>query len=293
MRRDHRRYGRPLRRDGQPPTTSELREAYGIEARELRRHPHGFESECWIADDTWFVKVWRHEAPANLTLLEQLDLPVPVPLRAGDGEVITYSQGRPFAVFPYIRGRPATWSDWGELANAMRRIHETPTAGLDLREAELDTSGIRSLRARVDHPWIRDRRHEVTQMLDRLEAVVSRAQGIDVPKVLCHSDLIGDNVLIGDDGHVVAVLDWDWAMLAPREHDLWIATEGAHAAEFLRAYGQVDVDPTHLEYALLRRAVGDLAARVEEETDRAGIETWGFERWRRLDSNLALLMDEF
>ena len=126
-------------------------------------------------------------------------------------------------------------------------------------------------------------------MVDRLEAVIDRATRVVRPGVLCHTDLIGDNLLIGDDGRVVAILDWDHAEIAPCEHDVWIATEGPVAADFLRAYGAVDLDSTHLEYALLRRAVGDLAARIAEEVDRPGIDTWGFDRWRRLDENLALL----
>ena len=126
-------------------------------------------------------------------------------------------------------------------------------------------------------------------MVDRLEDVIERATNIVRPGVLCHNDLIGDNVLIGDDGRVVAMLDWDHADIAPCEHDVWIATEGPMAAEFLGAYGAVDFDPTHLEYALLRRAVGDLAARVADEVDRPGIDTWGFDRWRRLEDNLDLL----
>lgn len=127
-------------------------------------------------------------------------------------------------------------------------------------------------------------------MVGHLEAVIQRVQHAEVDRVLCHGDLIGDNVLIGDNGHVVAIVDWDWAELAPREHDLWIATEGPRPATFLDAYGTVDLNPDHLEYALLRRAVGDLAARVEDQRDRPGIDTWRFDRWRRLDENLAMML---
>jgi aminoglycoside phosphotransferase (APT) family kinase protein len=264
--------------------------SYGVDATELRRHPFGFESECWIADDRWFLKVWRHGPPANLALLEQLDLPVPRPLRNEDGELVTRSGGRAFAVFPYVDGRPATWDDWAEIARAMRMLHELPVDGLGIPEANLDEPAIRFLRDNLDHPWIRDRAAEVVQMVDRLEAVIDRAGSVDATvNVLCHNDLIGDNLLIGDDGRLAAILDWDHATLGPREHDVWIATEGPRAHEFLSAYGAADLDRTHLEWALLRRAVGDLAARVREEVDRPGIETWGFDRWRRLDANLALL----
>jgi hypothetical protein len=271
------------------PSSDDLLDAYGIEARRLRRHAGGFESECWIADDRWFVKVWRHEPPENLALLERLDLPVPVPLRTRNGALVATAGGHSYAVYPYVRGRAATWADWAEIARVMRRMHEVDVERLDAPRAEMDRSGIQLLRGRLDHPWIRERRDEVTRMVDRLEAVIERATRVVRPGVLCHTDLIGDNLLIDDDGRVVAMLDWDHAAIAPREHDVWIATEGPVAAGFLRAYRAVDLDPTHLEYALLRRAVGDLAARIAEEVDRPGIDTWGFDRWRRLEHNLDLL----
>ena len=267
----------------------DLLDAYGIEVRRLRRHPFGFESECWIADDRWFLKVWHHDPPGNLALLERLDLPVPIPLRTRDGALVATGEVHSYAVYPYVRGRAATWADWAEIARVMRRMHDIDVECLDAPCAELDRSGIELLRARLDHPWIRDRRDEVTRMVDRLEAVIELASRVTRPGVLCHNDLIGDNLLIGDDGRVVAMLDWDHAEIAPCEHDVWIATEGPNAAEFLRAYGAVDLNATHLEYALLRRAVGDLAARIGDEVDRPGIDTWGFDRWRNLQRNLDLL----
>jgi aminoglycoside phosphotransferase (APT) family kinase protein len=83
-------------------------------------------------------------------------------------------------------------------------------------------------------------------MVDRLEAVIQRVQHAEVDRVLCHGDLIGDKVLIGEDGEVVAIVDWDGAELAPREHDLRIVTEGPRPDTFLDASGPVDLDPDHL-----------------------------------------------
>lgn len=54
----------------------------------------------------------------------------------------------------------------------------------------------------------------------------------------------------------------------------------------LAAYGARDLNATHLEYALLARALRDLAARVHDEVDRPGIEQWGFRRLARLDQVL-------
>jgi hypothetical protein len=54
----------------------------------------------------------------------------------------------------------------------------------------------------------------------------------------------------------------------------------------LAAYGSRDLNATHLECALLARALRDLAARVHEEVDRPGVEQWGFRRLVRIDDVL-------
>jgi hypothetical protein len=276
-----------MRPTARPPTRTDLRDAFGVDVGELRRHGEGWESVGWT-DGTWFVKVWHGAPPANLAVLARLDLPVPAPRPALDGALSAPSSVGTIGLFPFVPGRLATRDDWALVARELRRVHEHPIAGLDLPPATIDEPSIATLRDRLDHPWIRDRRREVTEHVDRLEAVIERARAVDVAPVLCHTDFGGWNLLVDDDGGVAAILDWDWAVLGPREHDLWIAFEEADPLAFLRAYGPVAIDPTHLEYALLRRAVQDLTARVVEETDREGVETWGFDRWRRLDANLQL-----
>ncbi len=105
-----RRYGQDVTRSTSGlPVKEDLLDAYGIEVRRFRRHPFGFESECWIADDRWFVKVWRHDPPGNLALLEYLDLPVPAPLRTRDGALVATAGTHSYAVYPYVRGRDTTW----------------------------------------------------------------------------------------------------------------------------------------------------------------------------------------
>jgi aminoglycoside phosphotransferase (APT) family kinase protein len=105
--------------------------------------------------------------------------------------------------------------------------------------------------------------------------------------VLCHRDFGGSNLIIAG-GEVTAVLDWEQAVHGPREHDLWIAAEGSDGSAFLAEYGALDLDLDHLEYALLARALRDLAARVLSETDRPGVDTWGFRRIAKLDADLAM-----
>jgi hypothetical protein len=74
-----------------------------------------------------------------------------------------------------------------------------------------------------------------------------------------------------------------------KDHDLWMLVDEERSRGLLAAYGARDLNLTHLEYALLARALRDLAARVHGDVDRPGIEQWGFRRLARLDEVLAQL----
>jgi Ser/Thr protein kinase RdoA (MazF antagonist) len=273
-----------------PPTTAQIRDAFGIEVGELRAHPGGFEADAFT-DGCWFVKLWRQQpdSDAALALTAELaarDIPVPAAHRALAGSFTAEHLGRHYALFPYVEGRQATGNDTEAIARAMRAVHDI--ADLVLPRAEMREWCIEALRDRHDHPWLADRRDEVLANVDRLEAVIERARAIDVPHVLCHHDLFPHNVLIDRDGRVAALLDWGHAMLAPREHDLFAALCEPDTARFLQAYGAERLDLTHLEYARLARSLRDLAVRICDEVDLEGINTWAFDGLRRVDADLML-----
>jgi hypothetical protein len=273
------------------PPVREVRRDFGLRAAVFEPSPEGFESECWIVDEAWLVKVWRdrnHLVDLGIpTALAEAGLPVPRPLRSDRTRT---DDGRPYAVFPFVRGRHATNADAGAVGRLLRRVHDLPTDGLPLQAAAAPDELLTALLPRLDHPWIADRAPELTHCLHRYEIVLGCARSTQVQHVLSHDDLTGANVLIDDRDEVVAALDWDWARLGPREHDLWIVTELAHPRTFLDAYGveEVDIDPTHIEFGLLRRALGDLTARVVDEVDRPGVTTWGFDRLDRIGAALSL-----
>jgi spectinomycin phosphotransferase len=269
-------------------TIADLARDYGLAATDLQTHPGGFNSDCVVADGTWFVKIWRRtEAPTGLALLGDLrtaGLPVPTPIATATGQLHAWSEGRPYAVFPYVAGRTANKDDWRLTAQALAQVHRLD--GIDLAMRPIDEPDIWPLRDHLDHPWIRDRRHEVAANIARLEETIARANAKPVRNVVCHRDFGGFNLLL-DDGEVVAILDWERAVLGPREHDLWMAVEGPFGTEFLNEYGAYDLDRDHLEYALLARALRDTTARVLTETDRDGVDTWGFQRIAKLERDLA------
>jgi spectinomycin phosphotransferase len=274
--------------NGMPALAPDLAHDYGLGTDALRPHPGGFCSDCLVADGTWFIKIWRgSEPPPRLDLLDELraaGLPVPAPIRTKAGELYAWWNGRPYAVFRFIQGRTARDDDWRLTAQALRRVHELD--GIDLPRGSMEETEIWRLRGRLDHPWIKDRSHEVAANIQRLEGTIERAKAKSVPHVVCHRDFLGQNLLI-DNGQVAAILDWE-AVLGPREHDLWIAAEGSHGEQFLAEYGSRDLDLDHLEYALLARALRDMAARVLTETDRPGVDTWGFQRIARLERDLEM-----
>jgi spectinomycin phosphotransferase len=273
-----------------PPTTAQVRDAFGIEVGELRAQPGGFEADAFT-DGHWFVKLWRQQPDSDAALALTAELaargvPVPAAQQAPDGSYTAAHLGRRYALFPYVEGRQATENDTEAIARAMRAVHDI--ADLALPRADLHEWCIEALRDGHDHPWLADRRDEVMANVDRLEAVIERARAIDVPHVVCHHDLFPHNVLIDRDGRVAALLDWGHAMLAPREHDLFVALCEPGTVRFLQAYGAERLDLTHLEYARLARSLRDLAVRICDEVDLEGVNTWGFDGLRRVDADLVL-----
>ncbi len=259
-----------------------LERDYGIVAASIERHAGGFEADAFVVDESWFIKVWRHDAPTNLAVLDELarrGVPVVPPVRTTDGQLATST----YVVYPFVRGRPAP-EDAALLGRTLRQVHAI--TDVNLPRTTMDEWCVEFLRDHLDHPWITDRRQELATAIDRLDTVIDRARQTDVPYVLVHHDLYGDKLVVDDDGELIAILDWDHASLAPREHDLWMLADQGRSNGLLAAYGAPVLNVTHLEYALLARALRDLAARVHDEIDRPGIEQWGFRRLARLDEVL-------
>jgi spectinomycin phosphotransferase len=130
---------------------------------------------------------------------------------------------------------------------------------------------------------------------DLIDALVGRVDRLGrqvAPKglrrVLCHGDLHTWNVLVDSENHLW-IVDWDEAVLAPRERDLMFVVGGIghglvrpHDTEwFLQGYGETGIDPRLLAYYRTAWAVQDIAAYGEEvlltpalgqETRRAALE---------------------
>ena len=91
------------------------------------------------------------------------------------------------------------------------------------------------------------------------------------PLVLCHADIHTNNVLIDDNGRLW-IVDWDEAMLAPRERDLMFVIGGIHESFvndrqerlFLDGYGTFAASPAGLAYYRYAWALGDIGSYGEQ-----------------------------
>lgn len=69
------------------------------------------------------------------------------------------------------------------------------------------------------------KRDEIQLILDRAEQLAQALPQRAPRMVVCHSDLHGNNVLVGADD-ALAVVDWDEPILAPKERDLMFVGGG-------------------------------------------------------------------
>jgi Ser/Thr protein kinase RdoA (MazF antagonist) len=287
--------------------------AYGLVVQRVSRVPGGFTAECYrvaAGAGDYLVKVWARASAERARTLELLEvlasagLPVAPPLRTLGGEVSTVAGAAELAVFPYVGGvAPPGWPGWPDdvlrrLGGVLARIHRVDVSlvaslhrdSLEVLTAYPSLDGIAAFRGFAD---------EVGAQLRRLAGIRTGS----FRPVLCHADVKGDNLLLT--GDVGIVLDWDGAVIGPAENDLTLVVTpdprplSAVLAGYRAAGGDVaGLSLRRLEFCMLRRYLGDAAARVEriaapETTDGArtaavaDFETWGVRMWRRLDACLA------
>jgi aminoglycoside phosphotransferase (APT) family kinase protein len=226
----------------------------GVRPRSLRTIDTGWDSVAVDVNGDWIVRVARRHASAARYRLEEalvpalaptLPLAVPVPVRTGDGWILTRRiGGEPF------REQPAAAQVGGELGAFLRALHTFPVErarelGAGLHDRERDA---REFRARVLPLLNTDERARAERLLDEYVTQMF------APAVV-HMDLVHEHVLV-DEGQITGVIDWTDACLGDPAIDLAWPLHGAQPALALAVAETYGVDTKLVRRALVYHALG-------------------------------------
>jgi hypothetical protein len=145
------------------------------------------------------------------------------------------------------------------------------------------------------------RKDEILGHLHRLKALQALAKGAGKEMVVCHTDLHGENLMMDKQGNLY-ILDWEGAMIAPPEHDLFFFAWDDHLWDLFlphyeREFGLVSLDSNVFGFYYYRRNLEDLTAWIvrilyhntDEEQDQADLR-WVVEdciaRWPYLEMTI-------
>ncbi|GIH26707.1 hypothetical protein Aph01nite_50170 [Acrocarpospora phusangensis] len=286
-----------------PATTlaAEIGRGWGVEAGSLVYRPVGFGSHHWEVrgdgDGRWFATVDDLEQKRR-SRDEPLDEPfgrlasalaaaralhdqghhfAAAPLPARDGRpLIRLTPRYGLALYPYIDGESFAWGEFPTpehrraVLGLLVSLHGAPVqARADdfalLHRDQLEAS-LLSPDAEDVGPYARPAARlmtanaaRVTGMLARYDELARRAR--TRPAVLTHGEPHPGNTMRTADGFVL--IDWETALLAPPERDLWALDPGD--GSILTAYATatgVTPDPAVMELYQIRWTLTDLAICV-------------------------------
>ena len=136
--------------------------------------------------------------------------------------------------------------------------------------------------------FMRFQRRAIEHLIERTQELARELASMPLEQVLCHTDIHGGNILIGDKDELY-IVDWDNPRLAPKERDLMFIGGGIDTIwkskreerVFYRGYGKADINVTALAYYRYARVIEDLAITCEQLllTDEGGADREQAYRW--------------
>jgi Ser/Thr protein kinase RdoA (MazF antagonist) len=281
-----------------------IEEDYGLEIENMKFLLRGFGGDCYRLETSergdYFLKI--HNPVANqmtaassrdfyLPLMHQLHakriLPdIPYPITTLDGHFSMEFGENELVITNFIK---ADLVGFDRIPNALM-IHLAERVGIlhnclekmvfnhpfeeqfkivfekDLR-ACFDQISRLSIEATPGQTALRDiilpHKDQIFDNLQTLKDLQVYARSIQKPKVICHTDLHGGNLMTDPSGKLY-ILDWENAMIAPPEHDLFFfAGEDDFWESFWLHYTSqfpaASIDPELLRFYFFRRGLEDVA----------------------------------
>ncbi len=278
-----------------------LSASYGLTVRSLDFLPVGNDARAWsfrlqTASGLFFLKLRAGE-------LNRASLLVPhylrdcgienvvAPLPAVDRRLFASLDDYALTLFPFIQGESdwnmtltaAQWREWGRI---MRSIHAAPVSPELARATPQEVFAVKWLdkiaRAEaalwrgaydgevaraVAEIW-RGKAGEIDLCRRRYLALGARMTERSGRSVLCHADIHPANIII-DAAGVIHIVDWDEALVAPKERDLMFFIDDGRPSDttdaFFAGYGDAAVDLLGLayyKYDWVIQELGDYGERV-------------------------------
>jgi spectinomycin phosphotransferase len=295
----------------EPPALAEarivtaLRASFGIRVAALAFLPIGNDPASWafrvdaVRGPAYFLKVRAGAGPmpgaAVPAYLRRQGVPnVLAPLATGAGAPYLLVDGFALALYPMLDARagaevglsPAQWRRFGAAVRQLHAVPPTPeltgmvgreefrpsrrelVAELEARVAAVPAD---PLAAALAGSW-RARQEVIRALVERADLLGGELARRSFPLVLCHADLHTRNLMVDADRQLWLV-DWDEAVLAPRERDLMFVVGGGighgmvrpgDTESFLQGYGEASIDPRLLAYYRCAWAVQDIATDAEQ-----------------------------
>jgi len=302
-------FDRPAVTDDQ--IVAAIEERFGLDVSALEFLALGHDAHAWTfrattnGDDALFVKIRRRIDPARLRLARFLEDAgfdaIVAPLATTDGATSVPIDALHLVVYPFVEGslaaevglNDAQWIEYGRIVAALHGSRLSPELAEALpKEAFIPawTEAFRQVDARIsaftgDDPvrrelvtYWREHHDQIARIAARAEALGARLRatlaatgGTQPGFVPCHGDIHTHNLLVQPGGRL-RVIDWDEALLAPRERDLMfvmgspigLAPGERELARFEQGYGRLDVDPVRLAFYHLDWASQDITGYAEQ-----------------------------
>jgi spectinomycin phosphotransferase len=284
-----------------------IQEDYGLEVINLDFRQRGWGGDCYAVDtrigERYFLKVVDQVINIGvavssldfyLDLTDQLYskriLPhIPHPVHTQNGSLASRIGSFALVVTNFINGEDVGFGNMPgpvlmQLADRVGILHKCrPQLAFEhpfIEQFEtrfvpdlLETLGKLETTSKDDTPGqqllrgnLLSRKEEINQYLERLKALQKQVKSVEKPMVICHTDLHGGNLMTDDLGNLY-ILDWENAMIAPREHDMIFFAGESSLWEifwpiYQRHFARVELDYEVLRFYFYRRGLEDVAGFV-------------------------------
>ncbi|MGD8805270.1 MAG: aminoglycoside phosphotransferase family protein [Chloroflexota bacterium] len=221
------------------------------------------------------------------------------PLTTTSDQLQATMSGFRLALYPFVTGRDGyetrlSEAQWRDLGAAFSRIHAATLPAALRKQIRCEAFSprwrdeVKSFVVRAEAgpfvdplaeeaaAFLIDKGDEILYLVGRAEQLAIAFQARSPEFVLCHADVHAGNILIAAGAYADGacyIVDWDEAILAPKERDLmsiggglmggWDSSQQEEAL-FYRGYGQVTIDPFGLAYYRYERIIADIAVISEQ-----------------------------